>query len=121
MRTYTYTSYGIADRTNYSDRRTDFRTLDEALENLLKMTNPKKYLITKSEFSRVFDDNGVFQREVLQTTKVDISLWEIRECTEMGYDGHLKYFTDIQKAFDYSNLQERYNPGYHYYHIEHKI
>ena len=121
MHIYSSTLYGIADRTNYNDRRIDFKSLSEALENLLKTSDPTKYMIIKGEFSRVFDDHDVFQRESLQISKVDYSLFEIRKCTEMGDDYSCKFFSDIQEAFEYSNLCERYEPGWHFYHIEHKI
>ena len=115
------TLYGLADRANYHDRRINYKSLSEALKDLLKMSDPTKYMILKIEYSRVFDDHDVFQRESMQVTKYDYSLYEIRKCTEMGEDYHCEYFTDIQAAFDYSNHCEYYQPGWHFYHIEHKI
>lgn len=121
MHTFSTTFYGIADRFNYNDRREDFKCLTEALHEVIKTRNPKNYIVTKSEFSRVFDDSDVFQRETHQTTKVDCSVWEVRKCDEIGHDYDEGIFATITEAFEYMNSCERWDRGWHYYHVEIKL
>jgi hypothetical protein len=121
MHKYEFAIYGIADRTNYNNRRNDLKSIAEALEEISRMSEPAKYLVTKTEFTRIFDDTGIFQRETIQTTKIDCSIWEVRYCDEIGHDYHDKYFPTFSAACDHMNTRERYEQGWHYYHIEIKL
>lgn len=76
MENFEMRMYQVSLRNNYLDNCL-FSDLAEALDFIIKTGNPQNYILATQDYTRIFDDDGVFYSEKTYTQRAVFTIYEV--------------------------------------------